>query len=226
MELSTVILAALGGIIPALIWVWFWNREDAKHPEPLPLIIAAFLIGMVAVAIVIPFQKIAATMLFGTPLVLAWAAIEEVIKFLLAYFTVLAHKANDEPVDALIYVITIALGFAAAENALFLIEPISTSGFVDSVLTGNFRFLGATLLHVLASSLVGIALGLSFYKSHLTKFIYGAIGLILAIALHGLFNFLILRSTGGELIQVFSIVWGGLIVLLLAFEKVKRIRRT
>ena len=226
MEVSTAALAALGGILPALVWVWFWNRQDAKKPEPIPMIIAAFLVGMVAVAVVIPFQKIALSFFAGTALVVAWATIEELVKFLLAYITVLKHKANDEPIDALIYVITIALGFAAAENALFLLNPIANSGFVESILTGNFRFLGATLLHVLASSMVGVALGLSFYKSRFTKLWYGSIGLILAIALHGLFNFLILQSTGGEIIRVFSFVWIGLILLLVFFEKIKRIKRT
>lgn len=225
MEVSTFVYAALGGIIPAVLWVIFWNQEDKKHPEPTQLIVAAFLIGMVAVAAVIPLQKIAMVFLSGTTMVIVWAAIEEAMKFALAYFTVLSHKADDEPIDPMIYMITVALGFAAAENALFLVDPIANSGFVESVLTGNFRFLGATLLHVLSSSVIGLALGLSFYKRGITKFIYGFIGLILAIVLHGLFNFFILKSTGGELMSVFAFVWIGLILLLIAFERVKRIRK-
>ena len=226
MDLTTVGYAAIGGILPALVWVWFWNKEDAKHPEPKQLIIAAFLVGMVTVAAVIPLQKIAASLLTGTAMVVAWAAIEEIMKFALAHFTVLAHKANDEPIDPLIYMITVALGFAAAENALFLIDPITNSGLIESILTGNFRFLGATLLHVLASSIIGLALGLAFYKHKVAKFWYGLIGLVLAIVLHGLFNFFILKSNGNELMRVFMFVWIGLVLLLIAFERVKRIRRT
>lgn len=225
MDLSVVVYAAIGGILPALLWVWFWKKEDAKRPEPTQLIVAAFLVGMVCVAAVIPLQKIAATLLSGTAMVVVWAAIEEAMKFALAYFTVLSHKANDEPVDAMIYMITVALGFAAAENTLFLIDPIANSGVVESILTGNFRFLGATLLHVLCSSVIGLALGLAFYKRPIAKFMYGIVGLILAITLHGLFNFFILKSDGGELMRVFAFVWVGLILLLIAFEHVKRIRK-
>lgn len=165
------------------------------------------------------------SLLSGTAMVLAWAAIEEVMKFGLAYFTVLSHKANDEPIDPMIYMITVALGFAAAENALFLIDPIANSGFVESVLTGNFRFLGATLLHVLSSSLIGLALGLAFYKRRATRFFYATLGLILAVILHGAFNFFILRSNGGELMRIFAFVWVGLILLLIAFERIKRITK-
>ncbi|PCI30806.1 hypothetical protein COB52_01025 [Candidatus Kaiserbacteria bacterium] len=224
MDLSVVTYAVIGGIVPAMIWVWFWNKEDAKHPEPTQLIVAAFLVGMVAVAAVIPLQKMAMMILTGTPMIIAWAAIEEIMKFALAYFTVLAHKANNEPIDALIYLITVSLGFAAAENALFLIDPIANSGIVESILTGNFRFLGATLLHVLSSSLIGLALGLSFYKRKVVKFWYVSIGLVLAIVLHGSFNFFILRSDGNELLRVFAFVWLGLILLLISFEQVKRIK--
>lgn len=225
MDLSVVAYAVLGGVIPALVWVWFWKKEDSKKPEPTQLIIAAFLIGIVAVVTVIPLQKLAMVFFSGTAMVIAWAAIEEAVKFALAYFTVLAHKANDEPIDALIYMITVALGFAAAENTLFLMDPIANSGFVESVLTGNFRFLGATLLHILASSAIGLMLGLSFYKRPLIRFFYGIIGLILAIILHGAFNFFILKSDGNELMRVFAFVWVGLIILLIAFEHVKRIRK-
>ncbi len=225
MDITVVLYALIGGVVPALIWTWFWIQEDAKHPEPKQLIVAAFLVGMVCVATVIPLQKLAMALLSGTAMVIAWAAIEEIVKFALAYFTVLAHKANDEPIDALIYMITVALGFAAAENTLFLIDPIANSSFVESILTGNFRFLGATLLHVLASSVIGLMMGLSFYKRPLTKFWYIVIGLILAIVLHGAFNFFILKSSSSELMRVFACVWIGLILLLIAFEHVKRITK-
>ena len=56
-EITTVIAASLGGLLPALAWLWFWLREDSKHPEPRRLIALAFLAGMVAVAVAIPLEK-------------------------------------------------------------------------------------------------------------------------------------------------------------------------
>lgn len=225
MDVSVLLYAALGGILPAIAWVYFWTREDTKNPEPLPLIVAAFLIGMVATVVAIPLEKFAMSVLTGTALVIVWAAIEEIAKFVFAYITVLRHQADNEPVDPLIYMITVALGFAALENTLFLINPIMTSGAMESILTGNFRFLGATLLHVLASSMIGLFLGFTFYKRRRTKVLAGALGLILAITLHGSFNFFILNTPSGELMRVFAFVWAGLILLLVLFEYVKRIKR-
>ncbi|PCH91539.1 hypothetical protein COB18_01005 [Candidatus Kaiserbacteria bacterium] len=225
MDLSTVLYAAAGGIIPSLIWTWFWIKEDAKHPEPKQMIVAAFLVGMIAVAAVIPLEKLTSVFFSGTAMFIAWAAIEEIMKFALAYFTVLAHKANNEPVDALIYMITVALGFTAAENTLFLLSPVSDNNIIESLITGNFRFLGATLLHVLASSVIGLAMGLAFYKRKSVRFWYITVGLILSIILHSAFNLSILSSNNGELFRIFSFVWIGLILLLIAFEHVKRITK-
>ncbi|MDP2650067.1 MAG: PrsW family glutamic-type intramembrane protease, partial [bacterium] len=112
MDATTIVLALLGGILPALLWVWFWSREDAVHPEPRRLIVLAFIAGMVAVAAVIPLQKLALAFFPGSLVVLLWAAIEEAVKFGFAYITVLKNKADDEPIDPLIYMITVALGFA------------------------------------------------------------------------------------------------------------------
>ncbi len=226
MDFQTILFAALGGLLPAILWTLFWNREDKLHPEPKRLIILTFLAGMVTVAIVIPFQKMAMSILIQTNIVVvAWAAIEEVAKFAVAYFVVLSRREVDEPVDTIIYMLTLALGFAAAENTLFLIDPISNSGILDTVLTGNFRFLGATLLHVLTSSVIGVSMALVFYRDKLTKFFTAVVGVILAITLHGMFNFFILKSESGNLLHVFAFVWLGLVFLLLAFEKVKRIKK-
>jgi protease PrsW len=223
-ELTPVVAAFLGGVLPALAWLWFWRREDSLHPEPRRLIALAFLAGMAAVAVVIPLEKYAATFIASSvATVTAWPAIEEILKYLAARFTVLKRKEDDEPIDPVIYMVTVALGFAAAENALFFLSPISGDGIVQTAITGNLRFVGATLLHVLSSAVIGVALGLSFYKSKVSKFVYVVIGVILAFVLHGLFNFLILNTPENLLLRTFGYVWIGLIVLLAVLEYIKRI---
>jgi RsiW-degrading membrane proteinase PrsW (M82 family) len=209
---ETILFATLGGFIPALLWLWFWRHEDA-HREPWRLTLLTFFAGMITVALVIPLQKQVAIFFTGSAIIFLWAVIEEVLKFVMAYITVLRDKEVDEPIDPMIYMITIALGFAAVENTLFLINPIANSGILDSIMTGNFRFLGASLLHVLSSSMVGAMLGLSFYRRRVLKIEYAVIGLILAIGLHSLFNFLILKTTGAEVLRVFVLVWLGIVAM-------------
>lgn len=222
---QTLLLASIAGFAPALLWLWFWLREDKRQPEPAGLIALSFIAGAIAVPLVIPLQKAAALALSGTLLIVAWSAIEELFKIGAAYFTALRTRSMNEPVDAVIYMITAALGFSALENALFLLAPLSDGFVVESILTGNFRFIGATLLHTLTSATVGIAMALSFYLPALVRWVYFSAGLILAVILHALFNFFILRSNGETLLTIFLFVWIGIIVVILLIERIKRIKR-
>ena len=48
----------MGGVAPALLWLWFWLKEDNQKPEPKGLIATIFFIGMICVIVVIPFQNL------------------------------------------------------------------------------------------------------------------------------------------------------------------------
>ena len=215
-------LALLGGILPALLWLWFWLKEDKLQPEPRGLIIFAFVGGMITVPLVIPLEQMAVGIASGGIVIVLWAGIEELMKYGAGLLTVLRRTAVDEPLDPIIYMITVALGFAALENTLFLLNP--NLNIFDGIITGNLRFLGATLLHTLASGVVGLAMALSFFKGPGIKKLYIFIGIIISIVLHSLFNFFIINSNGEQILTVFAFVWIGIILLLLSFEKIKKIR--
>jgi protease PrsW len=216
-------IAIVSGLIPALFWLWFWLREDKKHPEPYLLIAITFIAGMAVVPLALPLQRLAIDLYAGDNLIYVWVVIEEVLKYGVALAIIFWNRAVDEPIDMVIYMVTIALGFAALENALFVLNPIIIGDYLNSTLTGSFRFLGATLLHVLASGTVGVFMAFAFYKSTGVKLLYGTLGLCLAIVLHALFNFFIMDASGETILGVFLFVWIGIIILFLLFEKIKHI---
>jgi len=221
--LLTLFFAFLGGVLPALIWLWFWLKEDNQKPEPKGLIATIFIIGMIAVIFVIPIQKfIQSSIISYNWQTIAWASAEELIKYL--GVVILLYKTNriDEPIDWPIFLITAALGFAALENTLFLIKPLSLNQTTVGLLTGQLRFLGSTLLHTVSSGLIGVALGLSFFMSKYIKKMYLLIGIILAIALHSTFNFFIIGDNGNNLLRVLGFLWVVTIIIILLFEKLRR----
>jgi RsiW-degrading membrane proteinase PrsW (M82 family) len=220
-EATNFAIAFLVSLIPALFWLWFWLREDSKKPEPILLIIVSFIAGMAVVPLALPLQKVAIDLYSGENLVLVWVIIEETLKYLVALIVILWNKVVDEPVDYIIYMIAIALGFAALENTLFVLNPLEAGEYTTLAITGMFRFLGATLLHVLASATIGVMIALAFYRSATTKLIYGTIGLFIAILLHALFNFFIIDAGGEGILIIFLFVWMGIILLFLLFEKIK-----
>ncbi len=221
---DTVFISLLGGILPALIWLKFWLHEDI-HPEPRRIITYCFLGGMLAVPLVVPVQAYIQTLTGDqTLLTILWSFAEESLKFSAALFMGILRKTDDEPVDSMIYLLTAALGFAAFENVLYLITPVSSGMFTAGLITGNLRFIGATLLHVIASTSIGIFIGLAFYKSKLARVTAALFGLGIATALHSSFNLFIMGGDGKHVFAVFFAVWVGIILLAYFFERVKEVR--
>ncbi len=217
----TILLALVSGLVPALFWLWFWVREDRRSPEPSRLILLTFLCGMFAVPLVVPIQKVAHEWFSGTTLMfIVWAAVEELFKFGAAYVAVLTKKDVDEPIDVVIYMIAAALGFSALENALFVFNPLLDGDFAASLITGNLRFIGASLLHVVSSAAIGIFLAYSFYKPAARKKAL-LIGLLTATTLHTLFNLSIMNASSGASVMTLYAVWLGIIVMMLFMEDIK-----
>lgn len=219
------IFAFLGGFVPVFIWLWFLEHED-KNPEPHKLTLYAFLSGMLAVVVVIPLEfLVARTIQDENLMIILWAAIEEIVKFAIVYIIVLQRIENDEPIDSLMYLIVTALGFAALENTLYILDPIFSGNFSEAWITGNFRFMGATLLHVVSSSIIGIALGFAYYKNLSDKRLYLFFALVGATLLHAAFNLTIIIYDGTSNVMIsFYTVWIACVILLLFFEKIKKIK--
>ena len=219
-------LAFIGGIIPSLLWLWFWLKEE-ENPEPKRLLTLVFIMGMLAVIFVLPIEKFIQAQISSPDVQLVlWASAEEILKFL-AVFVVLYRTDNaKKPIDWPIYLITAALGFAALENALFLIKPLGVNGATIVLLTGGLRFLGSTLLHTISSGTVGIAIGISFFMDEWKRKWSLVMGFIVAIALHSAFNFFIIRNGGNDFLKVFAFLWVATIIVMLLFEKVRRMSET
>ncbi len=233
--------AFFGGFIPGTLWLFFWLIEDRRHPEPKRLLALAFCVGVLAVPLALVAQRAFASYFIhplsltafintfpitGALYLFVFAAIEELVKFIAAYAAVLWSTEVDEPIDYIIYLIAAALGFASYETALFIVSgitPLTEGAFTQGIIMSNMRAIGAMLLHVISSSVIGLTLAFAFYRSLKTRFWYGTCGFILATVLHGLFNLAIIRVSGGNALFAFVAVWITIIFLLGMFERAKKI---
>ena len=252
------------GLAPSIIWLLIFLIQD-HHPESKRMILKIFFYGIIAAIfvvligigwgvifsqlfylldnlLIIPANILEVSVLAATILTtIAFSpVVEEIAKYLVVRWAVIRHPEFDEPIDAMIYMIVAALGLAAAENTLFLFLNI-TGGF-GPLGFAAIRFVGATILHALCSGLVGYYVAMSFFdlknKARLIRK-----GLLMAIFLHGLFNFSIIMIGGGmkmldsqssvsngfTLIVIFSIVLVSLLVglayfIINCFKKVKKLK--
>ena len=232
--LAYIFLAGALAVLPSLFWLWFWLKED-DHPEPRREILLVFLAGMLGVVVAIilensfssannVFQKFFGYGAFWFSIlnIFGFAFLEEITKTAAAFFTAIRSKYFDEPVDAMIYMVAAALGFAALENILFLGESLKV-GVTQSVMVSAFRFINALLIHVSATAIIGSAFAFSFFhKERRLRELF--IGLFFATLLHGFYNFFIIKSVGGVLNQIWitSFVILGAAIALVLFERAKR----
>lgn len=249
LDFWTLSFIIAGGILPALFWLWFWLREDKEKPEPHGLILLTFLTGGIVVLIAAFFQcvitdlyvngfaSLTAERLLGFKclnisvlnhswgIVFIWASVEEGLKLFAAWIATRHRKALDEPVDYMIYLVTAALGFAALENTLYLLSEVGVNGFTGGLSSISIRFAGATLVHVLCSSLIGGIYALAHCKGRFTKVIHTVIGFGLATALHAAYNFFIINNavSNKSSLPILLTLWFGIVLLLVFFEKVKHI---
>lgn len=194
------IIYILIALLPSTLWLIWYLRKD-KHPEPNAMILRVFIWGMLIAFPAILIENKLISLLEAVPLnatiqlfiifFLIVAITEEGLKFLVVKFRVLKTTQLDEPTDAMIYMIIAALGFAAIENVLIL-TPLFAQSFAPTLGIVFSRFVGATLLHVLASSIIGYYLALSLYQpaKRFPLFIHG---FTLAVLLHGFYNILVVQ---------------------------------
>ena len=236
---SDILFYTLLAILPSCIWLIFFLWQD-KDPEPKIRILTIFLLGIVSAIPVVAAEEgllglarnffnpdapgffIAALTAFFK-IFIAVALVEELFKYFVVRLAVFGHQDFDEPMDAPIYMIVSALGFAAAENILIMNNTLYEA-FIDPYLLVTARLLGATFLHALASASFGCFIALSFYNLKKRNF-YFICGLGAAALLHGFYNFFIMNSREpSQFGSLFLLLIGVGICLFIFFRKIKKLK--
>jgi len=227
-----LIICSLLGILPSTIWLLFFLRQDA-HPESNRMIIKVFLLGAVAAFYAIVYELgsdaflnilFTEKILFLLKTFIGISLVEEFFKYLVVKKIAITDSEFDEPLDAMLYMVIVGLGFAAVENVIYLF-PIDTAfNISETISLAVFRFLGATFLHALSSGIVGFFLALSIWRTR-SRLKLITIGLILATLLHGFYNLSIIKigESSSARIYVVLLLLGAGIFILLAFRKLKKL---
>ncbi|MEK7193326.1 MAG: PrsW family glutamic-type intramembrane protease [Patescibacteria group bacterium] len=230
MNIFTLVLAFL----PGFAWLFFYLQEDL-HPEPKRLILKTFILGGIFALIALVTE-----LLFDCganqfqncltqktdirnvilPSLIIFSLIEEFFKFGAAYFSIHKDPAFNEPVDAMIYAIVAALGFATVENlgALSLGNGAQTGLLSNALEIASLRFVGATLLHSLTSGIIGYYWAVSIRDFGEKRFI--VMGIAIATGLHAFFNYLIINYWNGFYPILLVVIIG--FFVLNDFENLKR----
>lgn len=178
-------------VLPALLWL------DRLEAEPVPQLVFAFGWGAVVatfVALVVNSYSLTVLTRYGgsvsTASVLVAPWVEETAKGLAVLLVLLWRRREfDGVVDGIVYGGLAGLGFAFTENVLYLGRSLQQDGTTGLAVTFVLRGLFGPFAHPLFTMATGVGLGVASRTTRRWLRV-GAplLGLLVAVALHGLWN--------------------------------------
>lgn len=214
-------------VLPSyLLGRYIYKKDPEKKPKKLlrKIMWIGVLFTFVAAILETIFNTIWSSSSFITYLiqyVIGVAFIEEVCKFLPAYWIGIRNKTIKHRYDVMVYIAFATIGFATFENILY----VFTSGGMN---TAVYRMIFAVPGHVIYGILMGYFLGIAYQekqngnkKSYHTNMIYS---FLIPTLFHGLYDFsLIYGVTRSNALIVFSPYIIEIVLFFYAIGKVKKV---
>jgi protease PrsW len=196
--LSWLVLVFFSFLPPILYTVWIRNTERCHREQWKPIflcflwgatiaVIAAFILEVV-LEIPLVFSSQSSDMTSFLTVVVIAPIIEEFTKPLALHLKSVKSNLN-ELEDGLIFGAVAGLGFSATENLIYGYNSFTEGGFFLFLIIIIFRSFGGCLLHASATALTGYGYGKTVMKH--TTFLRIIPYFILAIFVHGFYNFLV-----------------------------------
>jgi len=217
-------------VTPVFAWYKFCSWQDRAEPEPKKLLLKTFFLGVLAAFLIALFEYYLGQVFLGPNakdvltitnlenhsiglagfILLASAGfIEETGKFLFLKGYIYDKTDFNQIADGVFYAISLALGFSFLENIFYFIDFANYGGTLFLVAGAAVRGLFSTTLHVLATSISGLALGRKKFRVP-RPWVNIFLAVLLASCLHAAYNVLIQFGAVGVL--------AAFLLLVLAFS--------
>lgn len=207
---STMVLFM--ALLPAVVLFGFIYLKDRRKPEPAGQLGKAFLFGVLSTLPVFVYGFIVPTLpeSFGVLNALydafVCAAIpEEISKLFFLWLVLRRNRHFDEKFDGIVYGACVALGFAAFENVLYLFNNLD-----QVVSVAIIRAVLSVPMHFLCGVIMGYYFSLAKFYPYLRKRNM-ALALIVPIAIHGLFDMILMLGNYIAFIDILLFVAVGIL---------------
>lgn len=208
-------LLMTAAILPAVVLLWYVYKKDPVEKEPMDLLIRLLFLGMLSVIPAIVLE------LLGTNLFLAgWegsyegyllvdnfvvvAVVEEGCKYMFLRGKAWRHPAFDYAFDGIVYAVFVGLGFAIAENIMYVMEYGLGTAFV--------RAFTAIPGHAVFAVFMGYFFGAAKYASvhghHFTSVLCTFAALVIPMLCHGTYDLLATLESDAALALFFAFLIG------------------
>ena len=178
-------------IAPSILILLYFYLSD-KFKEPKKTITIVFFLGIL---ICLPagiinsfmennFKDVFSERLLFSFLGPAWS--EEFLKFIILYLIVLRRNEFNEPMDGIVYGVTVSLGFATYENYDYVFR-LAELWEIDPYQVAIWRSYSAIPLHGLNGCIMGFYFGMYSFTANKK---YLVLCLLIPFIVHGFYNYL------------------------------------
>ena len=204
MSIMNFILPIIASL-PGLLLAFLVYRLDKYDREPRKYLIICFLLGVLITYPALKLEELGASYgldqanHFGFLLLFAFIVVglsEEIVKYLCLLFYPYPKRDFDEPMDGIVYATMIGMGFATLENILYSLRY----GFDTTIV----RAFTAVPAHGIFAIYMGYFVGLAKFNPEKKNKLL-ALGLIVPVFIHGLYDFFIIQEYF-EWLMVFAVV--------------------
>ncbi|MBX2945509.1 MAG: PrsW family intramembrane metalloprotease [Cyclobacteriaceae bacterium] len=181
-------------LTPGIAIAIYMYTHDKHEPEPIQLLLLSFFYGALSLgvnlAIALPVDSLIhiseknltnqAVYAFGVV-----AFLEEFSKFIFVRGILYRNNNFNEPLDGIVYSVMVGMGFATAENIIYVLQGGGGTAIV--------RMFSAIPAHALFAVLMGYWLGKAKF-TNTREFYYGTVALVVATLFHGIYDYFLFIS--------------------------------
>jgi len=213
-----LLLFAVAPVFLIMLYVWF---KDKYNREPVKLLLLALFLGIVSIIPAIILELIGNSFFPQMTLfhifVYAFFVValsEEGVKFFVLRKFFYRKPAFDEPFDGIVYAVFISMGFAVAENIMYVLN--------HGLSTAIMRMFTAVPAHAGFAIIMGYFVGKAKFSVRFKSY-FLIIGLVNAIIFHGLYDFFLLQNNSDGLrILAFVVLLICLFISIRALNKKRK----
>ncbi len=181
-------------LTPGIAIAFFIYLSDKDEPEPIKLILLSFVYGILSLGVdlaaAIPLDRLVhineknleEQAIHAFAIV---AFLEEFSKFIFVRGILYRNKNFNEPLDGIVYSVMVGMGFATAENIIYVLEGEGGTAII--------RMLTAIPAHAMFAVLMGYWLGKAKF-THRKEIYYSIVALFVATAFHGVYDYFLFIS--------------------------------
>ncbi len=181
-------------LLPVAAVFYYVYRKD-RDPEPPRTLGFAFLWGCVSVIPAIIAELVFESENLAIETFLCVGLVEESVKLAVLMLYIWKHADFNDSFDAIVYSVTVSLGFAAIENILYVFR----GGIMVAVMRALLSIPGHASFAILMGLFFAKAKHHSYYGRRQQQYLNLFLALLTATTAHGIYDYLAVSSSENDL---------------------------